>query len=146
MKTEYVLGFAFNESGKDVVLIVKKRPEWQAGQLNGVGGHVEESDLNNFEAMIREFREETGVETTRWEYRFDYIWPKAVVNIYSLFDDDIFERAETVTDESIVKPRACDLPGAVIPNLRWMIPLLLDKTFTNGSIYADDAKIEGRNL
>jgi hypothetical protein len=37
---EYVVGFAFDTDGR-VALIRKNRPEWQAGRLNGIGGHVE---------------------------------------------------------------------------------------------------------
>ncbi len=36
----YVVGFMFTEDEKQVVLIEKKRPEWQAGKLNGVGGKI----------------------------------------------------------------------------------------------------------
>lgn len=84
--TAYVVGFAMDDLGQ-VVLIRKKRPEWQAGLLNGVGGHIEtvcrrhdhiNSSHNsgcaeNFPetpvaAMVREFREETGVglSANRW--------------------------------------------------------------------------------
>ena len=36
-----VVGFAFTEDRRSVILIRKNRPEWQAGRLNGVGGHIE---------------------------------------------------------------------------------------------------------
>jgi 8-oxo-dGTP pyrophosphatase MutT (NUDIX family) len=55
----YVLGFCFNTSLDKVVLIKKRLPEWQAGRLNGVGGHVEHGETT-LGAMVREFREETG--------------------------------------------------------------------------------------
>jgi 8-oxo-dGTP diphosphatase len=58
MKT-YVLGFCFNQSLNKVVLIRKRKPEWQSGRLNGVGGHVEPGETT-LAAMVREFREETG--------------------------------------------------------------------------------------
>lgn len=58
MKT-YVLGFCFNAALNKVVLIRKNRPQWQAGKLNGVGGHVEPWELP-LGAMVREFREESG--------------------------------------------------------------------------------------
>ena len=62
----YVLGFAFFED--KVVLIRKERPAWQAGFLNGVGGHIEDSDKTPADAMAREFSEETSVMTSvgRW--------------------------------------------------------------------------------
>jgi 8-oxo-dGTP diphosphatase len=42
--TQYVLGFLFDPSQKDVVLIKKLKPEWQKGKLNGVGGKIEEGE------------------------------------------------------------------------------------------------------
>lgn len=59
---DYVLGFAFDTHGEHLVLIRKARPIWQAGRLNGVGGKVEPGE-SNILAMVREFREETGVAT-----------------------------------------------------------------------------------
>lgn len=65
----YVLGFAFTPDGK-VALINKKRPAWQDGKLNGIGGKVEITE-DSVSAMIREFKEETGVEVPAeaWLYR-----------------------------------------------------------------------------
>lgn len=57
----YVVGFAFDDLGR-VALIRKLRPSWQAGKLNGIGGHIEPKEWP-VEAMAREFEEETGVCT-----------------------------------------------------------------------------------
>jgi 8-oxo-dGTP diphosphatase len=64
--TQYVLGFAFTYDGQ-VALIEKNRPAWQAGKWNGIGGHMEPGE-DIYEAMAREFQEETGVETP-WGWR-----------------------------------------------------------------------------
>lgn len=61
MKQHYCLGFAFDRN-MNVVLIKKKRPEWQKNKLNGVGGKIEPYEMG-VQAMIREFREETGMVT-----------------------------------------------------------------------------------
>ncbi len=53
--------FLFSEDRRRVVLINKKRPEWQAGLQNGIGGKVLEGEIY-LQAMIREFKEETGFE------------------------------------------------------------------------------------
>ena len=85
----YVAGFLFDVQGSHVALIEKQRPNWQKGQLTGIGGHIEKHtaecifhnpppcDIQNFEpcncsgetpdqAMRREFKEETGVDIDRW--------------------------------------------------------------------------------
>lgn len=61
---QYVLGFAFNPEQSRVALIKKNRPEWQAGILNGIGGHIEPGEEPH-DAMVREFREEAGVYVPR---------------------------------------------------------------------------------
>ena len=37
--TGYACGFLFSDDRRHVVLIRKRRPAWQAGKLNGVGGN-----------------------------------------------------------------------------------------------------------
>ena len=52
-----------------VALIRKLQPEWQRHKLNGIGGKIEASDSSEQVAMVREFREETGVVTTCAQWR-----------------------------------------------------------------------------
>lgn len=61
----YVLGFLFDSLCENVVLIRKRKPQWQAGRLNGAGGkvHLHEKPLS---AMRREFKEETGLSLRDW--------------------------------------------------------------------------------
>jgi len=51
-----------------VALIRKRRPDWQAGRWNGIGGHREGFELP-LDAMVREFEEETSVKTYREQWR-----------------------------------------------------------------------------
>ena len=44
MTIKYVVGFAFNKEKTKVLLIKKTKPDWQAGQLNGIGGKIESYD------------------------------------------------------------------------------------------------------
>lgn len=62
----YVLGFAFNDY--QVLLIEKQKPAWQKGLYNGLGGHIEK-DETPIAAMVREFKEECGIDTNEsdWE-------------------------------------------------------------------------------
>jgi 8-oxo-dGTP diphosphatase len=59
---QYVVGFMFNVQRTHVALILKEKPAWQRGKFNGVGGKIELGE-SALEAMVREFREETGHET-----------------------------------------------------------------------------------
>jgi 8-oxo-dGTP diphosphatase len=64
MVTQYVICYAHPEphvSWPEVLLIEKKRPNWQAGRYNLPGGHVEKDETIH-EAASRELQEETGIE------------------------------------------------------------------------------------
>jgi 8-oxo-dGTP diphosphatase len=127
---KYVRGFAFSADRSEALLIRKSHPAWQAGMLNGIGGHVEPGE-EPIHAMVREFGEETGVTTVLdWEQ---------VCIIYRLFDfechvfraivpgslDDTGYR--TMTDEPVVKARLPLSPHELaIGNLHWLIPLCVD--------------------
>ena len=68
MMNRYVVGFAFDEYQKAVILIEKSHPEWQKGKWNGIGGKIKlgESPL---QAMVREAREETGIlNDFKWKH------------------------------------------------------------------------------
>lgn len=74
MQQDYVLGFVFDLYAKKVLLMKKKKPEWQAGFFNGIGGKVEsdESDMIDediYAAMTRECEEETSVKTHKLDWR-----------------------------------------------------------------------------
>lgn len=127
--TRYVTGFAFSEDRTKVVLIQKTKPEWQAGKLNGVGGKVEDNESPG-EAMVREFKEETGIETTvdSWIDICSIEGKDFQVNFFSRFDNDMFE-AKTTTEEIVAVydvEYAYEVPELYIPNLTWLIPMALD--------------------
>jgi len=69
---DYVVGFLFDHARRVVVLLEKQKPLWQKGLLNGVGGKIEDGKTP-YQAMHREFEEETGCvlgahdEATDWE-------------------------------------------------------------------------------
>lgn len=125
----YVVGFCFKQDASEVVLIQKLRPEWQNGLINGVGGKVEpEEDFSD--AMVREFEEETGVKTTleSWDWRARILLNHGRIDVFTVFNDDYFSAAKTVEEEQIVKlptNRLRHFP--VVPNLKWLIPFLLDE-------------------
>lgn len=128
MMRSYVAGFLFNDEGDQVALVLKNRPEWQAGLYNAIGGKVEEGESFR-EAMTREFNEEAGVEAA-WDYRTTLRGDDFVVNFYTIFSSKLLEQVHTKTDEPIEVVNAIQLPINVIPNIRWLVPLLSDRAIS----------------
>lgn len=160
---KYVAGLMFSENAGSLALVVKNKPNWQKGLLNGIGGKIEESDFelgsiytDSQKAMSREFNEETGVNTEPKDWnlflqmksnngnsnadatngktqQYNEGWS---VDFYRTFTDKVFN-VQTNEEESIVVRNICDLLSLnTIDNLKWIILLALDKNpkITN-SIY-----------
>lgn len=124
---KYVAGFMFSSDKSEVLLIEKMSPEWQRGLLNGIGGKIEGGETP-LEAIIREFAEETGVETTTadWTEIVYYIRQNVYeVHFYKAFTDQIYS-AVSKEKEVITKFKSDNLPLNVVSNLNWLIPLCLD--------------------
>lgn len=121
---EYCLGFMIGECGQ-VALIRKNRPAWQAGLLNGIGGHLEEGETG-VDAMVREFEEETGllVPADRWE-AFAYLSGAAwIVSVFRTSHPDLSD-LRSMTDEQIEIVDSSDLPKEVVSHVNWLIPMAL---------------------
>ena len=133
--TRYVLGFMFNANLDQVLLLRKARPRWQVGRLNGVGGRIEGGE-RAFDAMVREFREETGIVTV------DQNWLMfAEMRRDGQFEVECFAtvgqvcEARTVTDEtlSILCVRDCHaLRIDLVDNVPWLIALAIDCLSSRG--------------
>lgn len=134
-KIEYVVGFAFSLDKKEIVLIEKIKPLWQKGLLNGIGGKIEEGE-QPMNAMIREFREETGVEFTihednylNWNYFAVLEFEIANLHCFRIFNDDI-NLCKTKEIEVIKHIKIEDLHHYnTIPNLKVLIPMAMDNDF-----------------
>ena len=105
-KKEYALGFLFNQELTKVALIRKNRPEWQKGLLNGIGGQIEEKDGSttndnpDYNAMVREFREETGVFHEKW---LDFgVMRGSSFCVHLFVGAGDLSKLKSVTDEEIV--------------------------------------------
>lgn len=70
----YVLGLIFSQHEGRIALLRKKRPAWQAGMLNGIGGHIELGETA-LQAMVREAAEEVALR---------FPWPQAWEEIATL--------------------------------------------------------------
>ena len=106
---KYVVGFMFDDELKTVCMIKKNRPQWQAGLFNGVGGKIDKSSIPGFdaktplEAMVREFREETGVDTTAktWSHVCTLRFTYAEIEFFAAKDSVALSQVTTTTDEPI---------------------------------------------
>lgn len=100
----YVIGFMFDETIKHVVLIRKNRPDWQAGKLNGIGGHIEPGEFP-IDAMVREFHEETGAKTkiSTWVHVLTLRFPYAELEVFAAKDGHILSGVKSITDETVIK-------------------------------------------
>lgn len=150
----YCLGFAFgqitsvglapygNLSGINVpgvALIQKNRPDWQLGKLNGIGGHVEVGE-RDVDAMVREFREESGALTDHndWTWFATMDGDHWEVQCYFTHNVDL-HALRTMTDEPIQIVSVDSVASGVAPivdHVAWLIPLALDETARHFRIHA----------
>lgn len=136
-KVKYVVGFLFDELGEHVALILKARPAWQAGRLNGIGGHIEKNETP-LQAMRREFFEETGATVGNWSlfakqqgcvhcadacevYFFRAKAPLALLEGIDGFKNNEEEVVVQSVNNAVLSP----LQNRRLPNLLWLIPLAL---------------------
>lgn len=132
----YVVGFLFTSDESEVVLLRKNRPAWQAGKLNGMGGHVEPGE-SYAAAMDREAAEECAGGPFGWELfavlgstdhpkGTNETWEMACFRATAMpwFEmpptNDVGEIFERAYPQDVAA-------GAVttIPNLAWLVPMAL---------------------
>lgn len=115
----------FSPDKTRVALIKKNRPAWQAGKLNGIGGHVEEGETS-LETMVREFREETGVETdpASWDFFLTLTDPSGSFAVDFFWSVGDLSKLRTTTDEEVGIYRVSEVNEKnAVPNITWLIPL-----------------------
>lgn len=122
--TEYVCGFLLG-GDNEVALILKNKPDWQKGKFNGIGGKIENAESIH-DAMMREFKEEAGIEVHGWhlfcELRDARGW--TIHFLYSWMTD--LRRVHSCTSEQVVVKRIDNITmDNSIPNLSWLIPMAL---------------------
>jgi 8-oxo-dGTP diphosphatase len=130
----YVVGFMFSDDCRQVALIRKNHPEWQAGKLNGIGGKIKEGELP-IDAMWREFGEETGYKTNirQWQtygrMKGNNCGAEGPFECY-LFciwgDLDELSSPEEEKIEIIDTDEILPLAEQMIDNLPWLLLLAID--------------------
>jgi len=130
----YVCGFVMDPDTGRVMLIRKKRPDWQAGLLNGVGGKIEEGETP-LNAMSREFFEEAGklIHDRAWNNFCLLACPRHKGLIYFFRATHSLAGCGAMTDEPLVPLVGLgDLTrDDVVPNLRWLIPMAFAEDYAD---------------
>lgn len=135
----YVVGFLFDPHLERVLCIRKLRPAWQAGKLNGIGGHIEPGETA-LEAMEREASEEAGLgahiawNTFAEMHGFDDLEHPFSVTFLAAYKTKMgtpttFGPFESRTDEQLEVWWVADLtPGKqdMVENLSWLVGLAVD--------------------
>jgi len=133
MIRRYVLGFCFGPSLRTVVLIQKTRPEWQAGRLNGVGGHVEPGESPS-QAMAREFREEAACDLPLEWVPYGILagqgWEVHLFHAHTMTSPTPYNESEEGEVSAhfidVVLGRETSKEARPLPNLRYLIPMALN--------------------
>lgn len=129
----YVLGFLFNKNIDEVILILKGKPFWQKGLMNGVGGKVEDGE-SPYLAMCREWSEETGTPFDSWLHFCTMLGTDFKVFCYVGQDKNYIDPVESkfynvrrTTDETPYQVNVANLHRwSCIPNLKWLIPMAVN--------------------
>lgn len=132
----------FDPEGTRVALIRKNKPAWQKGKLNGIGGKIEPGE-DGAAAMVREFREETGCETTldRWRHFLtmrggeDGGW--RVEFFVAIGDLSQVRSAESEIVEIVWLEQIHAVRPDMVENLPWLIPLALDHLHDGRPAFVD---------
>jgi 8-oxo-dGTP diphosphatase len=126
---QFVVGFAFNELER-VLLVEKKRPDWQKGLLNGIGGKIEPGETPA-EAMDRECLEETGLRLKWTEVGLmrgaNTDGKKTLFECFIYYaKSKLVDKFQQIEDEplDLYSPN-CVHHSAVVPNLNFLIPFML---------------------
>lgn len=124
---KYVVGLVFDPKQR-VMLIEKNRPDWQKGYFNGVGGEINNNETP-INAMIRECKEESGLEITNWQLYDKVVFPNGIELNYfcSLIRSDLLNTFRSMTDEQITVFLYRDLPKRIQPDIRDIIVSFIDK-------------------
>ncbi len=134
--TRYVLGFMFDQSKQKVLLIHKKRPEWQNGKLNGLGGKNELNELPS-QAIVREFREESGIQTyvDEWQHFATMLSENWICYCFVAIGN--IHLAKTTTDEMVEVVKVCNIDGInTISNVAWLVRMALNSREATGPLFS----------
>jgi len=124
------VGFVFDASLEHVLLLHKKKPDWQVGRLNGLGGKVEDGETA-VACVARECREETclNIPTERWTkcatvHQTDATGNEKVVDFFATTHEGDLSDAKRGDYEDVEWFNClAPLPNNTLQNLHFLVPL-----------------------
>lgn len=124
IKSAFVLALLYSADRRQIVLMRRTRPAWQAGRVNALGGRLVAGESAAMAAR-REVREECGVDVAEWETVL--VWEDAeyVMHVMRAVSERARD-ARMLEDQEVFLADVDALPANVIDNLRWLVPLALD--------------------
>ena len=122
--SQYVAGFMFDARyAEHVALIKKTKPPWQNGLLNGIGGKIEPGE-SPAQAMVREFREETGCQTAADQWKFFVTISGSGWQVFFAVTAGELGLLKSTTAEMVqVLDMSAITSWNLVPNLCWILPL-----------------------
>ena len=146
----YVAGVIFGLKLQNVLLIRKNRPDFMAGKLNVIGGHVEKGTGSRMfgripetwdDAVVREVKEETGMTGLVWNRFLRLRRPnKEMIGYWAV--GKIF-LAESITDEPVEIYNIDEISrlhsqGELVIDTAWLISMAHEAALRNTSYYVQD--------
>jgi 8-oxo-dGTP diphosphatase len=129
VRTAYVVGFLFSKFLDEVLLIEKQKPDWQKDLLNGVGGKIELGELPTA-AMVREFKEETNIDSTPESWLFVARLQSSNSDVYFFVarsqHETLLGRFKAMTQEPVFAIRWREGGYPLVHNLPWLLPMCVD--------------------
>ena len=123
----YVLALLFTPDRRHVALMRRTRPAWQAGRVNALGGKMSEGEAPAAAAR-REAREESGADVPEEAWEELLVWDDPAYRMHALRAfHPAAEGVRTMEDQEVFLAPVDGLPAEIIGNLRWLVPLALDR-------------------
>ena len=125
---KFTIAFPFTPDLQHVFLVEKNRPAWQAGHLNGIGGHKKAGE-SYLACCIREVLEEANIRLCDWRHFGTMTFVDATVKCYAaILSHGAVPAVKSRTDEPI---RQLSLTDVVIHRHRCLsnIPWLVNAAF-----------------
>lgn len=128
-----VKGYLFTEDRSKVCLLRKNgKLSYMSGKLCAPGGKVEPGE-SFIEAVIREFREETGVHFEEWQKFGAYTNNEGRLIVMFAGFSDVVKEVRTTTDEEVIIRCVRPLPDDLYKIDHWAIPMALDEELMAGT-------------